>query len=259
MRNDAINLEEGRLVNDGVEEKPYLHERHRAFPDVFENRKHDRILDVAAGVGYAAKRIQENYSGKMFCNDLSPTCLKNLRKQNLPATRYSIDNDGIRFPYASNSFNAVIALATIEHVIQVDEFVKEINRILDDEGCFYLSAPNYASMLYLLPVVFTGRTFHNPLNPSMKYEFYAHVRYFTYHTFMEYIPQFGFTPEAVYLPTPKMSSNYLDLKERSKFKAFVFKAGMSTLYRLSPRWASEPILCFRKTKNKNIRFRKVLI
>ncbi len=259
MRNNAINLEEGRLINNGIEEKPFLHERHRAFPAVFENRSHKRILDVAAGVGYAANRIQENYSGQIFCNDLSPTCLKNLHQLNLPVTRYSIDNDGIRFPFASNSFNAVMALATIEHVIQVDDFVKEIYRILDDEGCFYVSAPNYASLLYLLPVVVSGRTFHNPLNPSMKYEFYAHVRYFTYRTLLEYIPQFGFIPEAVYLPLPKSSTTYTDLLARSKLKATIFKMGMSVLYRFSPRWASEPIICFRKSINRSIKFRKVLI
>jgi SAM-dependent methyltransferase len=259
MRNDAINLEEERLISDGVEEKPFLHERHRAFPSVFEDRDHHRILDVAAGVGYAARRIKENYSGQMFCNDLSPTCLKNLRQLNLPVTRYSIDNDGTRFPFSSKSFDAVIALATIEHVIQVDDFVREINRILTDEGCFYVSAPNYASFLYLLPVVFSGRTFHNPMNPAMKYEFYAHVRYFTYRTLLEYIPQFGFIPEAVYLPVPKTSTNYTELLERSKTKALMFKWGMSLLYRLSPRWASEPILCFRKTREKSTKFRRVLL
>jgi ubiquinone/menaquinone biosynthesis C-methylase UbiE len=259
MRNNSISLEEGRLMNNGVEEKPFLHERHRAFPAVFENRDHKRILDVAAGVGYAANRIHKNYSGQIFCNDLSPTCLKNLRQLKLPVTRYSIDNDVISFPFASNSFNAVIALATIEHVIQVDDFVKEIYRILDDDGCFYVSAPNYASLLYLLPVVVSGRTFHNPLNPSMKYEFYAHVRYFTYRTLIEYIPQFGFTPEAVYLPLPKSSTSFTDLQARSKLKAAIFKVGMSMLYRISPRWASEPIICFRKSKNRSIKFRHVLL
>jgi SAM-dependent methyltransferase len=259
MRNDAINLEEERLLPNGAEEKPLLHERHRAFPAVFENRDHKRILDVAAGVGYAARNIQRDYPGQMFCNDLSPTCLRNLLHLDLPVTRYSIDNDGIRFPFASNSFNAVIALATIEHVIQVDDFVKEIYNILDDEGCFYVSAPNYASIQYLLPVLISGRTFHNPLNPSMKYEFYAHVRYFTYRTLLEYIPQFGFVPEAVYLPLPKKSTNYINLLSRSKIKAFLYRMGMAVLYRLSPRWASEPILCFRKTRNKSIKFRRVLL
>lgn len=259
MRNDAIDLEEGRLIQNGVEEKPSLHERHRVFPAVFEDRKHKRILDVAAGVGYAARNIQKEYPGQMFCNDLSPTSLKNLRLLNLPVTRYSIDNDGTRFPFASNSFDAIIALATIEHVIQVDAFVREIYNILEDEGCFYVSAPNYASIQYLLPVLTSGRTFHDPLNPAMKYEFYAHVRYFTYRTLLEYIPQFGFVPEAVYLPLPKKSSNYLTLMSKSKFKAFLYRTGMSFFYHLSPRWASEPILCFRKTSSRSIHFRKVLL
>ena len=259
MRTDAVSLEENRLVVNGIEEKPYLHERHRAFPAVFENRNHRRILDIASGIGYAARRIHENYTGIVFCNDLSPTCLMNLRKLDLPVTRFTIDSDTNGFPLANSSFDAVIALATIEHVIQVDDFVKEINRILADEGCFYVSAPNYASLLYLLPVILTGRTFHNPLDPLMKYEFYAHVRYFTYQTLLEYIPQFGFVPESVYLPVPKTSTNYTELHARSKLKAHLFSWGMNMMYRLSPRWASEPIICFRKTRNKPQPFRRVLL
>lgn len=259
MRTDAVSLEENRLVVNGVEEKPYLHERHRAFPAVFENRGHTRILDIASGIGYAARRIHENYPGAMFCNDLSPTCLMNLRKLDLPVTRFTIDSDTNGFPLARGSFDAVIALATIEHVIQVDDFVKEISRLLVDEGCFYVSAPNYASFLYLLPVILTGRTFHDPMDPFTRYEFYAHVRYFTYRTLMEYIPQFGFVPEAVYLPVPKTSTNFTELRARSKIKSFIFSNAMNIMYRLSPRWASEPIICFRKTGRSLPPFRRVIL
>src|SRR5271157_2312113 len=93
MRTDAIELEESRLVKSGENTFPVLHERHRAFPAVFENRNHKRILDVASGVGYVAKRIRDNYSGKIFCNDISPTALKALTKANIPALSYTIDSE----------------------------------------------------------------------------------------------------------------------------------------------------------------------
>lgn len=259
MRTDAINLEEERLNSPEVMGKPLVHERHRVFPTAFEDRGHTHILDVAAGMGYTVKSIQNNYNGQVFCNDLSPTSLHSLRETGFPVMRFSLDSDFCGFPIRSASFDAVIALATIEHIIQVDLFVKEINRILTDEGCFYVSAPNYASLAYLLPVVINGKTFHDPLNPSMKYEFYAHVRYFTYQTLLDYIPQFGFIPEAVYLPTPKSSTNYLSLYSRSKVGAAGYRLLMNFLYRLSPRWSSEPVICFRKTTRSGIRFRRVLM
>jgi len=259
MQKNSVILEEERLNSAGREEKPLIHERHRVFPAIFESRNHKRVIDVAAGVGYVAERIRDDSSVQMFTNDIAPTCLTNLRKLNIPVVSYTIDNAFGGFPFANDSFDAVIALATIEHVIHVDEFVREIFRMLNPDGCFYVSAPNYASFLYLFPLVFSGRTFHDPLKPESKYEFYAHVRYFTYQTLMEYIPQFGFVPEAVYLPIPKHSNHYKTLKERSRLAAWGFRTGMSLMYRMSPRWASEPILCFRKNFQTKTPFRRVLI
>jgi SAM-dependent methyltransferase len=259
MRKDAIQLEEQRLKTKEGLQSPVLHERHRVFPAVFEERKHHRILDVAAGVGYAARRIKDRYPADMICNDIAPTCLESLHQAGLTTLSYTIDSPQPVFPFASQSFDAVIALATIEHVIHVDNFVAEIQRILTPEGCFYVSAPNYAGLIYLLPVLWSGRTFHNPLNPAERYEFYAHVRYFTYRTLLEFIPTFGFVPEAVYCPIPKESSHFKHMLASSKLKAFTFRWVMSLLYRLSPRWSSEPVLCFRKTSQPSGKFRRILL
>jgi SAM-dependent methyltransferase len=259
MQTNSVELEEQRLHGTGVDIQPLFRERHRVFPEIFENRNHQRIIDVAAGVGYVAQRIRDKYQGQMFCNDISPTCLKNLYKLHIPVVSYTLDSKDGGFPFANSSFDAVIALATIEHILQVDAFIQEIYRILAPEGCFYLSAPNYASANYLFPLIINGRTFHNPLNEVTRYEFYAHVRYFTYRTLLEYIPTFGFIPEAVYLPVPKSSSNYVSLLKRSKLMAWGFRGCMNLMYRLSPRWASEPIICFRKTSSSQNPFRKVIL
>ena len=111
----------------------------------------------------------------------------------------------------------------------------------------YISAPNYAGLYCLLPFVWSGRTFHNPLVDPERYEFYAHVRYFTYRSMVDYISAFGFVHEAKYLGVPSESSAYKSLYSRSKPKAFAYRWGLSAMYHLmSPRWAAEPVLCFRK-------------
>lgn len=260
MRKDAIQLEEERLTTGTDIEFPILHERHRAFPAVFEDRQHKRVLDLAAGVGYVARNVRDGYQADMFANDISPSCLKSLRELGLPVTSYSLDHDTAGFPFKDGSFDALVALATIEHIINVDLFVKEIYRVLDDNGYFYVSAPNYASLLYLYEIVATGRTFHNPLKDETRYEFYAHVRYFTYRTLLEYLSSFGFVPDAVYTPLPQESTRYKSIKKSSPLKAFVFRQTMNILYHLSPRWSSEPVICFRKDTNKSTaKFRKVVL
>jgi SAM-dependent methyltransferase len=263
MREDAVSLEEARLRGvEVIDDYPSFHERHRIFPAVFENRQHGRILDVAAGVGCAAQRIQEGYPADLVCNDVSPTALKVLDRMGLHTVSFNLDDEKTPFPLEAGSFDAVIALATIEHIVNVDHFVEEIHRVLRDDGYFYVSAPNYSGLTYLLPFLWSGKTFHDPMSPADRYEFYAHVRYFTYRTLLEYVSSLGFTPEAVYLGVPQESSHYRELYARSKVKALTFRYSMKTVYTLfSPRWAAEPVLCFRKgaSEGPTRRPRKVVL
>jgi len=262
MRKDAITLEETRLRGvDAIEKYPSFHERHRVFPALFENRHHKRILDVAAGVGCAAQRIRGNYPASLICNDISPTCLDVLKKLAIPTVSFNIDDSTLSFPFPDGYFDAIVALATIEHVIHTDHFVKEIYRVLSSDGYLYLSAPNYVGLAYLPRFLLSGRTFHDPLSEPSRYEFYAHVRYFTYRTLLEFVSSFDFVPDAVYLALPGGSSFYKSLYSRSKLKALMFRSAMWFMYSLlSPRWASEPILCFQKTsKRTDHRLRKVVL
>ena len=264
MRKDAIQLEETRLHGiKNIQDYPDFHERHRVVPAIFEDRQHKTILDIAAGVGCAAQRIHEGYPADLLCNDITPACLNILKELGLSTISFDIDDESKPFPFEDGHFDAIIAMATIEHVLHVDHFLREIHRILNDNGYLYLTAPNYAGLVYIPRFLLAGRTFHDPLSKSSRtrYEFYAHVRYFTYRTLLEFVSSFGFVPDTVYLALPGGSRRYRALYSRSKPKALAFRYAMMMMYHvLSPRWASEPILCFRKTgSTTNRRFRKVVL
>jgi SAM-dependent methyltransferase len=263
MGKDAIQLEEARLQNiTKIEDYPDFHERHRVIPAIFEDRQHKTILDIAAGVGCAAQRIQKYYETNLLCNDITPTCLTILKKMGLPTVSFDLDDEQ-PYPFPDRHFDAVISLATIEHLQHVDHFLNEIHRILKDDGYFYLTSPNYAALSYLPRFVLAGKTFHDPLSKSSRtrYEFYAHIRYFTYRTLLEFTNSFGFIPDTVYLALPEGSARYQALYATSKVKALAFRYSMMLMYRvLSPRWASEPIICFRKAGSKvNRKLRKVVL
>jgi ubiquinone/menaquinone biosynthesis C-methylase UbiE len=257
MRKNAVDLEEQRLADvHKLEDYQAIHERHRIFPQIFEQRKHHRILDISAGVGIVAQRIKEGYSPdngevEMICNDVSPTCVKLLRETGQNAVSFDIDDGANSYPFPDSAFDAIISLATIEHLVNMEHFLTEIRRLLDPKGFLYISAPNYSGLPYLVPFLITGKTFHDPMKEKDKYEFHAHVKYFTYRTLCEVVSSFGYELEAVYIGLPESGTRYKDLCARSKMRGMVFRSFMSFVYRFfSPRWASEPVLCFRKSDSK---------
>jgi SAM-dependent methyltransferase len=261
MRKDATHVEETRLHGvEKIEDYPSFHERHRIFPEIFDGRNHKRILDVAAGVGCAARRIHDNYSAELICNDITPTALRVLEQQGLNTVSFDIDDDATIFPFADGYFDAVVSLATIEHVIFLDHHLKEIRRILAKDGYLYISTPNYASLAHLPRYLLKGESFHDPLKESSRYEFYAHVRYFTFKTLLQFVSSFGFSPLEVYLPLPESSSYFRSMQAKSPLKAWAFRSFMWSLYRFgSPRWASEPVICFQKTdQSPATKYRKIL-
>lgn len=244
MRADAQSLEAERMEGKALDSYPWLHERHRVFPDVFENRKHDKIIDLSAGIGVVASRIAERYPCELTCNEVDETCLAQLRE--LPVRIVSFDLDELHpFPFSDGAYDAVVSLATLEHLIQIDHFAQEVHRVLAPRGRLYLSVPNYASLYWMLPLL-RGRTFHNPFKERERYEFYAHIRYFTYHTLVDYMKHFGFNVDTVYLPLPKGSTRFQQIEKRSKVGAFVVRSCFHLLYLTSPRWHQEPVICFTK-------------
>lgn len=263
MRKDSILVEEERLRGiERIEDYPWFKERHRVFPAIFENRDHKKIIDLSAGVGCAAKRIKDFYEAEIICNDITPTCLNILRQLGLSTVSFDIDDPKVSFPFADATFDAAISLATIEHLIYPDHFLRETYRILKPDGYLYICTPNYAAPEYIIRPLLWGRSFHEPFGElEEKYEFYAHVRYFTYKTIRDFVLSFGFSLDTVYIAMPAGSSRYLQLYISSKLKALIYRNIMKWRHRiLPPRWASEPILCFRKgSEIKKSKARKVVI
>jgi SAM-dependent methyltransferase len=252
--NPAVGLEEERLKHiSGMKDFDMFHERHRIFPALFEDRNHKKVIDVAAGIGAAAGRVKAGYDAELICNDLSPKCLDSLKKMGIQTTSFDLDDISKPYPLKDGEFCAVISLATVEHLYNIDKFFHEAKRILKDDGCLYVSVPNYNGLTYLIPLLCKGKTFHDPTDPNEKYEFYGHLRYFTHISLIKYITSFGFTAEAVYLGKPEMGTRYLKFKSKHKVGAAVYKALTTTLYTVFPsRWAPEPVVCFRKSENPKL-------
>jgi SAM-dependent methyltransferase len=212
-------------------------------------------------VGCAALRVKEQYNPDILCNDITPTCLKVLENSGLNTVSFSLDDPETPFPFPDSSFDCIISLVTIEHLTHVDHFLQETYRILEPGGYFYISAPNYGAPEYALKLLLAGRSFHDPLGPiEDRYEFFGHIRYFTYKTLRDYVASFGFALDTTYIARPEGSSRYLALYESAKWKALTYRTLMTARHKLlPPRWASEPILCYQKAEPNGRASRKVVL
>ena len=110
---------------------------------VLPHLKRMTVLDAACGEGYGSAMIAEVAQQVVGIN-VSDEAIEHARK------KYQIDNLSFRhnsiesLPFRNDSFDAIVSFETIEHVskeVQMS-FIKEVRRVLKNEGIFVISSPN---------------------------------------------------------------------------------------------------------------------
>lgn len=118
---------------------PGTHER---FLEYFHKQKINvkaRILDLGAGHGAFSQRLYRLGYAVEAC-DLFPEIFEFDR---IPCKRVDITE---AFPYDDNYFEIVIAIEVSEHILDHENFFREIGRILKPEGKLFISTPNILSL-----------------------------------------------------------------------------------------------------------------
>ncbi len=101
----------------------------------------------------------------------------------------SLGNVEERFPFETESFDAVFAGEIIEHIFDVDAMLSEINRVLKPSGVFVVTTPNLAALGRRLLLLMNK-------NPHIEISFSGsaagHIRYFIRSTLFELLRAHGF-------------------------------------------------------------------
>jgi ubiquinone/menaquinone biosynthesis C-methylase UbiE len=91
---------------------------------ILSNLKGEKILDIACGRGYLANRIKEKYNYQVTGIDfVIPENLKGIAN---PKFENGVIENII---YPDNYFDTVICTHTLEHVIDLDQCIKELRRV----------------------------------------------------------------------------------------------------------------------------------
>lgn len=99
--------------------------------------KHE-VLEVGCGAGHILERI---YSGKLTGTDISSVQIERA-KIRLGSKAVLLKAKGEELPFPDNSFDRIICTEVFEHVLEPESILKEIYRVLKNDGIFSLSVPN---------------------------------------------------------------------------------------------------------------------
>lgn len=102
--------------------------------------KDKTVLEVATGTGLIAKHIV-NAAAHIEATDASPEMITEARRGNCSAKLHFSVQDMFSLPYAGNSFDVVIVSNALHIVPQPEKSLREIKRVLKDDGV--LIAPTF--------------------------------------------------------------------------------------------------------------------
>lgn len=131
--------------------QPYLPTNYLRLTKFFSDIKQfkiNKILDIGCQHGFVLARIAAK---EKYGVDVAKSVLKEAKKEGIHA-RYFDLNDKKPLPHKKSTFDFVISLATIEHILYPGFLVEEVYRVLKPGGFFYLmtdSAEAYTDKLHL--------------------------------------------------------------------------------------------------------------
>jgi len=104
--------------------------------------KEMKVLDLGCGRGDFLEPFK-NRGFSVYGLDLSYNCLKKLQNKGYNVKYCNFEKDKI--PFTKNYFDIIFSKSVIEHIINPDNFLNEIKRILKSNGKLLIMTPDWYS------------------------------------------------------------------------------------------------------------------
>lgn len=193
------------------EPKALAHEAiHDTVENILSSAERGRLLDVPAGEGALAVRLQQK-GYQVECCDLYPEIFKlfdiEIRSGNLDT----------RLPYDDLEFDHIVCVEGLEHIENPSNAISEFSRLLKPGGQLIVSVPNIMNIEERLKWLINGYTSHfKPLSSEARAEISKaypgteeialHVNPIGYSEVRYLLEKYGFTVEQTYADKAKANS-----------------------------------------------------
>lgn len=98
------------------------------------------LLEVGCGLGGLSRQIARSSNVRVIAADISQQALK-AGKRRFPEIDF-INSDAALLSLRSDVFDVCVSFDVAEHILMIDDYFKEIFRILKPEGVFVFQTPN---------------------------------------------------------------------------------------------------------------------
>jgi len=201
----------------------HLENRVKMVRRIFGKLAPAKVLDVACADGEILRELTSRHD--IYGLDFTSVFVEEAKKVGIKASQCDFSKEP--FPFEDKFFEIVFSGETIEHIIDTDLFLSQINRVLKDGGQLIMTVPNIRT-----PVSFLMMLFGLPPQFSARYRS-PHYRDFTFKTLKLALSNNGFEIEkacgaSVYVPG--------------------FGETLGLLARFFPGWSSQMVILARKKK-----------
>ncbi|MEO5656957.1 MAG: class I SAM-dependent methyltransferase [Nitrospiria bacterium] len=146
-------------TNDFKTREEYVLHLIHAFPYVQAARfaEHHTVLDFGCNTGYGTAIVSRS-AKKIVGVDVSAKAISSAHEQH---GHLGIDFqliDGTRLPFSDHTFDIVISFQVIEHIVDYEQYIRELKRVLSPQGIVLLTTPN--ALLRLDPGMKPWNRFH---------------------------------------------------------------------------------------------------
>lgn len=137
----AVNERQNPLVTSTPRYSDLIHLRRYG---IAYGHARGRLLDIACGVGYGAALLNSKGDIRYFGVDSDIPTVMSARREYGGFGGFAVINAYDCLPFATESFDTVCSLETIEHLEQAHQagFYAELLRVLKRSGLLIISTPN---------------------------------------------------------------------------------------------------------------------
>lgn len=100
-----------------------------------------RVLDVASGEGYGSHLLSQS-AASVVGVDVSADAVAHAASRYAAANLTYVAASCVQIPEPDASFDVIVSFETIEHIMEHQAFLREVDRLLAPGGLFIISSPN---------------------------------------------------------------------------------------------------------------------